>query len=62
MTEYYARVSVNSICTSNKYFSGMHGDANSKSNDLDIARDISHSLPSILEKTNGYTYELQRRR
>lgn len=62
MTDYYGRISVNSVCTNNKYFAAMHGDANSKSNDLDIARDISHSLPNLLDKANNYTYDLQRNR
>jgi hypothetical protein len=60
--EYYAKISVNSFCTNNKYFAFQHGDARSKSNDLDIERDISGSLPSLVEKANEHTYELQRRR
>jgi hypothetical protein len=60
--EYYGKISVNSICTSNKYFSGLHGDANAKSNDLSIAQDLSHSLPNLLDKANSYTYDLQRNR
>jgi hypothetical protein len=59
MTEYYGKISVNSVCTNNQYFAGMHGDANSKSNDLEIARDLSHSLPDLLDKANSYTYRLQ---
>lgn len=62
MTEYYGKISVNSICSSNKYFSGIHGDANAKSNDIVIARDISHSLPDLLDKANFYTYDMQRSR
>ena len=62
MTEYYGKISINSICSSNKYFSGIHGDASSKSNDLVIARDISHSLPDLLDKANFYSYDLERNR
>lgn len=62
MTEYYGKISVNSICTNNKYFSALHGDANAKSNDLGIAQDLSSHLPDLLDKANSYTYDLQRRR
>ena len=62
MSEYYGKISVNSVCVSNKYFSAIHGDASAKSNDLAIARDLSHSLPDLLDSTNYYTYDLQRRR
>ena len=62
MTEYYGKISVNSVCTNNKYFSAIHGDANAKSNDLPIARDLSSRLPDLLDKANSYTYDLQRNR
>jgi len=62
MTEYYGKINVNSVCTNNKYFSAIHGDASAKSNDLPIARDLSHNLPNLLDKANIYTYELQRDR
>jgi len=62
MSEYYGKISVNSVCASNKYFSAIHGDANSKSNDLGIAQDLSHSLPDLLDKANFYTYDMQRRK
>ena len=62
MSEYYGKISVNSICTSNQYFSALHGDADAKSNDLPIARELSSSLPNLLDKANSYTYELQRNR
>jgi len=62
MTEYYGKINVNSICTNNKYFAALHGDANAKSNDLAIARDLSSHLPDLLDKANTYTYELQRSR
>ena len=62
MTEYYGKISVNSICTNNKYFAGLHGDANAKSNDLGIAQDLSHRIPDLLDRANFYTYDLQRNR
>ncbi len=62
MSEYYGKINVNSICTNNKYFSAIHGDASAKSNDLPIARDLSRSLPDLLDKANTYTYDLQRNR
>jgi hypothetical protein len=62
MTEYYGKISVNSICTNNKYFSAIHGDGSAKSNDLDIAKDLSHRLPDLVDHANEYTYDLQRNR
>jgi hypothetical protein len=62
VTEYYGRISVNSICSNNKYFAGIHGDANAKSNDLSISKELSHSLPDLLDKANFYVYDMQRRR
>ncbi|NIM47577.1 MAG: hypothetical protein GTN40_05485 [Candidatus Aenigmarchaeota archaeon] len=62
MPEYYGKMSVTSVCTNNKYFSAIHGRGSTKSNDLGIARDLSHRLPDVLDKANFYTYDLQRRR
>jgi len=62
MSEYYGKISVNSVCANNKYFSAIHGDASAKSNDLGIAQDLSSHLPDLLDKANSYTYDLQRRR
>ena len=62
MPEYYGKISVNSICTNNKYFSAIHGDGSAKSNDLGIARGLNKKLPSLLGEANYYTYDLQSRR
>jgi len=58
MTEYYGKINVSSICTNNKYFSAIHGRGSTKSNDLGIARDLSHRLPDLVDKANYYTYDL----
>ena len=60
MSEYYGKMSVNSICTNNKYFAALHGDGSAKSNDLGIAADLNHRLPDLLDKANFYTYDLQK--
>ncbi|MFH0798174.1 MAG: hypothetical protein V1906_02060 [Candidatus Woesearchaeota archaeon] len=60
MVEYYGKISVNSICTNNKYFSGLHGDADVKSNVIEISRELAPKLPDLLDKANFYMYDMQR--
>ena len=60
MTEYYSNMNVMSICTKTKYASVIRGDGNSKSNHEEANMELTRQMPSVINQTNFYTYDLEK--
>lgn len=66
MTEYYGKVDIRSRATSLRYkdtiaSTSLNGSGNVRSNDLQIARNLSENLTNAVDNANSYVYNLHKR-